>query len=94
MDLFEAYDAEKRASSAAGKKREGCASADSILDGHDAAELDAASFQLETLLAKSCPHLSHRPHVSCATQTDDVSAANAAAQQQSKKRAPQIGNTR
>ena len=83
LDLFEGCQQEKNP---AGKKREGCASADSILDGHDGDELDA-SFQLDALLAKSCPHLSHRPLVSSATQTEETTTSQ-------KKRAPQIGTTR
>ena len=82
LDLFEGYQQEKNP---AGKKRGGCASADSILDGHDGDELDA-SFQLDALLAKSCPHLSHRL-VSSGTQTDDSTVSQ-------KRRAPQIGTTR
>ena len=83
MDLFEGY--QEKEKNPAAKKREGCASADSILDGHDGDDLDA-SFQLDALLAKSCPHLSHRL-VSSGTQTDDNTAPQ-------KRRAPQIGTTR
>ena len=83
LDLFEGY--QEKEKNPAAKKLEGCASADSILDGHDGDDLDA-SFQLDALLAKSCPHLSHRL-VSSGTQTDDNTAPQ-------KRRAPQIGTTR
>ncbi len=59
---------------------------DSILDGHDGEELDT-TFHLDALLAKSCPHLSHRL-VTSATQTEYDADNN------DKQRAPQIGTTR
>lgn len=69
------------------RKREGCSSADSILDGHDHAPFDSNG-NLQQQLTTSCPHLSSRSHplVSCATQTEyDV---------YHKPRPPQIGATK